>query len=611
MRWLASVLFLALLISARTSSAAGICTSYGSDLMADLSRAAETEGSATEKAKDPLHADKDEVDPKGYGNSRGDNDGDGVRNDRDAFPNDPRNSSDSDGDGVGDTSDAFPKDPEETLDSDCDGIGDNADKEFNGLGCVSSTKRWSGDGVYGQNIAYDMVMTPDKVVHVTLRVKLDGARDSKREAIWEHWAEKMWTHGNMTLDVQWVETNPHKTVSVYRGSGRANSGTYYTASDKWVVAHEIGHLLGLHDEYYDRSDPNRLMGERDALMAYNFDGARTYPRYHALIREHFDSDKSRPAVVADLPESYRQDAEDEPQPELVACPEGTSKYESVKEDYKELFCKKDGEKTYLAYTRGSWWEWQEHLDDGSVILEHPVTGERKQLTASDLVRVAPPGTVIDPPPVTDPEPVEPTPSPPKRVACPEGTSKYESVKEDYKELFCKNDGERTYLAYVDGAWWEWEEHLDDGSVLLRNPAGGHRVKEASELTPTAPTGTIIEPEIVVADAEPVEVDEDEFDSIDWGPVEDIEEEVVVSEPEPEPEETVTTTEEETSAEEEEEEEVVADEGGEEAEEEETEAGWPRPGPPPWWHRNGRPPPPWWVRGGRRPGFSQQGSGEGA
>jgi hypothetical protein len=56
-----------------------------------------------------------------------DDDGDGVLNSEDAFPDDAGESEDSDGDGVGDNADAFPYDANETMDSDGDGIGDNAE----------------------------------------------------------------------------------------------------------------------------------------------------------------------------------------------------------------------------------------------------------------------------------------------------------------------------------------------------------------------------------------------------------------------------------------------------------------------------------------------------
>lgn len=56
-----------------------------------------------------------------------DDDGDGVPNVDDAFPNDATETQDSDGDGVGDNADLFPNDPDEQTDSDQDGVGDNAD----------------------------------------------------------------------------------------------------------------------------------------------------------------------------------------------------------------------------------------------------------------------------------------------------------------------------------------------------------------------------------------------------------------------------------------------------------------------------------------------------
>ena len=56
-----------------------------------------------------------------------DTDGDGVGNNADPFDDDATETQDSDGDGVGDNSDIFPNDKTETVDSDGDGVGDNAD----------------------------------------------------------------------------------------------------------------------------------------------------------------------------------------------------------------------------------------------------------------------------------------------------------------------------------------------------------------------------------------------------------------------------------------------------------------------------------------------------
>ena len=58
-----------------------------------------------------------------------DTDGDGYKDEVDAFPNDATEWIDSDGDGVGDNSDIFPNNPSEQYDSDGDGIGDNSDPD--------------------------------------------------------------------------------------------------------------------------------------------------------------------------------------------------------------------------------------------------------------------------------------------------------------------------------------------------------------------------------------------------------------------------------------------------------------------------------------------------
>jgi len=76
-----------------------------------------------------------------------DTDNDGFQDHRDAFPNDPSETTDSDSDGVGDNADVFPNDPSETHDTDGDGYGDNSDA------FPDDSKEWvdtDGDG-YGDN----------------------------------------------------------------------------------------------------------------------------------------------------------------------------------------------------------------------------------------------------------------------------------------------------------------------------------------------------------------------------------------------------------------------------------------------------------------------------
>jgi|GEM_PF-1578946 len=68
-----------------------------------------------------------------------DSDGDGVADERDAFPNNPKEQFDSDKDGVGDHADAFPFNPAEQKDTDGDKIGDNADMDDDNDGIPDAT----------------------------------------------------------------------------------------------------------------------------------------------------------------------------------------------------------------------------------------------------------------------------------------------------------------------------------------------------------------------------------------------------------------------------------------------------------------------------------------
>ena len=73
-----------------------------------------------------------------------DTDGDGVGDNADMFPMNAFEQFDSDGDGVGDNTDAFPNDATESVDSDGDGVGDNADAFPND---ATETVDSDGDGV--------------------------------------------------------------------------------------------------------------------------------------------------------------------------------------------------------------------------------------------------------------------------------------------------------------------------------------------------------------------------------------------------------------------------------------------------------------------------------
>ncbi|PPU13577.1 hypothetical protein XarjCFBP1022_00220 [Xanthomonas arboricola] len=73
-----------------------------------------------------------------------DTDGDGVPDDKDAFPNDPNESKDTDGDGIGDNADTAPEDP---TNGDDKGEGDEKDNTSSGGGDCKFPPQCTGDGI--------------------------------------------------------------------------------------------------------------------------------------------------------------------------------------------------------------------------------------------------------------------------------------------------------------------------------------------------------------------------------------------------------------------------------------------------------------------------------
>lgn len=229
----------------------------------------------------------DALDIHAYTDPDGDNDGDGVANKDDAAPNDERTSKDSDGDGVGDRLDAFPDDPDEWTDSDCDGVGDNADQAFDGGPKTASVAYESSDGVYWQDVAFDMRMDPDGTLNIHLKIQIEGHRDARMERRWERFVEETWSDHGVVLDLDFVSEGGHNVVEVIEGEGPTNSGQFFTDEDDLVIAHEVAHHLGLNDEYEDEDDPDRLIGEEDSLMRINWDDAEPKPRHFEFIRQHW------------------------------------------------------------------------------------------------------------------------------------------------------------------------------------------------------------------------------------------------------------------------------------------------------------------------------------
>jgi hypothetical protein len=110
-----------------------------------------------------------DLDHDGIGdNSDPDIDGDGFANGQDAFPFDPAEHADLDGDGIGDSADpdrdgdgvpngqdAFPNDPTESADLDGDGVGDNADPDVDGDGYANADDAFPRDPNESEDLDHD------------------------------------------------------------------------------------------------------------------------------------------------------------------------------------------------------------------------------------------------------------------------------------------------------------------------------------------------------------------------------------------------------------------------------------------------------------------------
>jgi outer membrane protein assembly factor BamB len=144
----------------------------------------------------------------------------------------------------------------------------------------------NGDGIpdYTWKSSYEISFV-SQVVEIEIDIKLVGADpgDSLRQQ-WEEGIECIWSNSYDIVDgiytypieveINWVDANPHHVVVVHSGLGRANMIHWFTES-YWgseyqdeIAAHEVGHMLGLYDEYLGGAlDPDTHFITTNSLMA--------------------------------------------------------------------------------------------------------------------------------------------------------------------------------------------------------------------------------------------------------------------------------------------------------------------------------------------------------
>ncbi len=126
---------------------------------------------------------------------------------------------------------------------------------------------------YGWTAAYEVQLT-DQECTVTIRVRINPDADvSTRDVArvqsvtanefaryFDHrfnLRDAQGTSRPLRVRLQYVDSGEHLTIALHSGTGRDDLSNWFVDSEAIDRAHELGHQLGLKDEYVDASVPNR------------------------------------------------------------------------------------------------------------------------------------------------------------------------------------------------------------------------------------------------------------------------------------------------------------------------------------------------------------------
>ena len=138
------------------------------------------------------------------------------------------------------------------------------------------------DGPYGGTAKYDVRVTA-KDVTLSVGIRLKPGRGvtrsqvkaikSESQAIFKQKYDRRFKLTEipykprpLRAQLRFAGPKAHHDVALHKGSGRDNAANWYVKSQAVVRAHEIGHLLGLLDEYADDTSPKRKVHTDNSLM---------------------------------------------------------------------------------------------------------------------------------------------------------------------------------------------------------------------------------------------------------------------------------------------------------------------------------------------------------